>query len=239
MEEKFNPDLHSRAIVALDVSLPDALRIAGDLQGLAGWVKVGMTLYYNAGPTVVSQLKELGYRVFVDLKLFDIPSQVEGAASYLTTGGADMFTVHAAGGYKMLEQALNGAGLAASGDQRDMPLILGVTVLTSMDEAVMQSVGVKGPVDQQVLRLAELAVQAGLGGIVASPRELAMLRAAVGSETVIVTPGVRPVGADSNDQSRTATPLEALSNGADYIVVGRPVTAAVNPREAFLALFDE
>jgi len=228
---------NERIIVALDCGSEEALRLARLLAGEACWGKVGMTLYYAAGPRITAELQELGYRVFVDLKLHDIPHQVEGAAASLVRAGADMLTVHAGGGLKMLEAAR--AGIEATADPKNPPISPAITVLTSLDANGLAEVGVAATPAQQVLRLAALAARAGFSGVVSSPREAAACVALLGSAAEIVTPGVRPRGAATDDQSRVTTPAEALVAGATRLVIGRPITAAADPLQAFRAIVAE
>lgn len=222
-----------RVIVALDCGKDEALDLARKLSGHATWVKIGMTLYYAEGPAIVTAMKDLGFKVFLDLKFHDIPHQVKGAARSATASGADMITMHAVGGPAMMEAAVAGAAEAARENGGDAPVTLGITVLTSMSEADLAATGVSRDLADQVIYLAKTAVDAGLSGVVASPKEAVALRAALGSEAYIVTPGVRPAGAEVGDQSRVTTPARAFENGASHIVVGRPITQAPDPVAAF------
>lgn len=222
-----------RIIVALDCGMSQALDIADALQGSAKWLKVGMTLYYAQGPQIVYDLKEMGYNIFLDLKFHDIPHQVQGAAASATRNGADMITMHAVGGSAMMKAAVEGATQAAEDFGLDVPVMLGITVLTSMDSQALVQSGVTRPLEEQVLALASQAGKAGLSGVVASPREAASLRAELGSQAYIVTPGVRPAGAEAGDQTRIATPQDAFAAGASHIVIGRPITGAPDPAQAF------
>ena len=222
-----------RVIVALDRERDDALRIARRLTGAASWVKIGMTLYYAEGPAIVAALKELGFKVFLDLKFHDIPHQVEGAARSAAASGADLLTVQAVGGRAMMEAACEGARAGAESCGLTRPALLAITVLTSMSQEDLAATGCARSLDEQVLFLAQAASAAGLEGVVASPREAASLRAALGTQALIVTPGVRPAGAEAGDQSRVATPARAFEAGASHIVVGRPITQATDPRAAF------
>jgi orotidine-5'-phosphate decarboxylase len=227
-----------RLIVALDCPPCQARELAARLSGQVAWLKVGMTLYYAAGPSIVGDLKERGFSVFVDLKLHDIPHQVRGAARALAEVGADLLTVHAAGGMAMMRAAVEGvaeAGSAPAGGPAApaRPAILAITVLTSMDTEALRTVGAASSIEEQVVRLATLSREAGLGGVVCSPREASMLRALLGADALIVTPGVRPREAELGDQSRVATPAEACEAGASHLVIGRPITAAPDPVAAF------
>ena len=219
-------------IVALDTDAHTALALARTLQGRVRWLKVGMTLYYAEGPEIVARLRDLGFSVFVDLKLHDIPHQVRGAAREIAHLGGGMFTVHAAGGRAMMEAAVLGACEGSAECGFETPDVLAVTVLTSMDEVALAEVGVAGPVGAQVAALTSLARQAGVQGVVCSPHEAAAARETFGPEALVVTPGVRPAGADRGDQVRVATPADAIAAGASHLVIGRPITEAVDPGAA-------
>lgn len=220
-----------RVIVALDCDRQTALDLAKKLQGKAKWLKVGMTLYYAEGPQIVEIFKLLGFKVFLDLKFHDIPHQVQGAAASAVEAGADMITMHAVGGIPMMQAAQ--AAVDESGTEADT---LAITVLTSMNEETLAQTGVSRGIGEQVKALAACAQEAGLSGVVASPQEAAMLRELLGPDALIVTPGVRPVGAALGDQSRVATPKAAFDAGASHIVVGRPITQADDPAAAFDAV---
>lgn len=220
-----------RVIVALDCDRQTALDLAKKLQGKAKWLKVGMTLYYAEGPQIVEIFKLLGFKVFLDLKFHDIPHQVQGAAASAVEAGADMITMHAVGGIPMMQAAQ--AAVDESDTEADT---LAITVLTSMNEETLAQTGVSRGVGEQVKALAACAQEAGLSGVVASPQEAAMLRELLGPDALIVTPGVRPVGAALGDQSRVATPKTAFDAGASHIVVGRPITQADDPAAAFDAI---
>lgn len=228
-----------RVIVALDCSSEEAMALAEQLQGLASWVKVGMTLYYAEGPAIVAKLKDKGFKVFLDLKFHDIPHQVEGAAYSATLTGADMITMHTVGGVDMMKAAQAGAEKAAQELNVNTPATLGITVLTSMNDAALAETGVSRAMADQVTVLAQQALRSGISGVVASPKEAQKLREDLGPDAYIVTPGVRPAGAALGDQSRVATPTEAFDAGASHIVIGRPITAAPSPKEAFLAIAEE
>ncbi|WP_350453721.1 orotidine-5'-phosphate decarboxylase [Slackia heliotrinireducens] len=220
-----------RIIVALDCDRAEALSLAKQLQGKAKWMKVGMTLYYAEGPNIVEILGLLGYKVFLDLKFHDIPHQVAGAAESAVLAGADMITMHAIGGMQMMEAAQRAVDESGSD-----AATLAITVLTSMDEEQLHQTGVNRTIPEQVQALATRASDAGLSGVVASPQEAGMLRRLLGPDAYIVTPGVRPAGADRGDQSRVATPKEAFDAGASHIVIGRPITQAEDPVAAFDAI---
>lgn len=228
-----------RVMIALDCEADKAISIAYELSGEAAWVKVGMTLYYAYGADLVHMLKARGYKVFLDLKFHDIPHQVRGAARSAAATGADMLTMHAAGGVDMMRAALEGAREGAQMAGMDEPATLGITVLTSMNAEALEQVGVSRKLDEQVLAMAGLTREAGISGVVASPKEAAELRKALGEDTLIVTPGVRPANAALGDQSRVATPKAAFDAGASHIVIGRPITEAANPIEAFRSIASE
>lgn len=229
-----------RIIVALDCGRDEAIELAEKLRGRAKWVKVGMTLYYACGPSIVAAFKQRGYKVFLDLKLHDIPFQIEGAAKSAALTGADMITMHTLGGQAMLEAAQRGVQAAADERGADAPAVtLGITVLTSMDTAALEQIGIARTPADQVALLASVAKDAGISGVVASAQEAAALRQALGSRAYIVTPGVRPAGADAGDQSRIATPAQAFANGASHIVIGRPITKAPDPVSAYDSIVSE
>lgn len=228
-----------RVIVALDCAADEALRLADALEGRASWLKVGMTLYYACGPAIVRALKDRGFNVFLDLKLHDIPFQVEGAAASAAASGADMITMHALGGAAMLAAGQRGVESACAAVGRPAVVTLGITVLTSMDDAALRGIGIERAAAEQVELLAEVAREGGIAGVVASPQEAGLLCRVLGPAAYIVTPGVRPAGADKGDQSRVATPQEAFDAGASHIVIGRPVTCAENPARAFDTIVSE
>lgn len=226
-----------RVIVALDRDRARAFELADALEGKAAWMKVGMTLFYQEGPYLVTALQKRGFKVFLDLKFHDIPHQVRGAARAAAEAGADMMTMHAVGGVSMMRAAVE--GVAEARWVEEDPITLGITVLTSMSAADLAATGVERPVADQVVALARQAHEAGLSGVVASPQEATMLREILGPEAYIVTPGVRPAGSALGDQSRVATPKEAFDNGASHIVIGRPITGQPDPAAAFEAIAKE
>lgn len=233
---------HDQLLVALDVETGDrALALASDLRGVAGGFKVGLRLFTREGPTLVRRLVDSGARVFLDLKFHDIPNTVAQAVEAAVLTGAWMINVHASGGAAMMRAAAQAGADAAARHGRPAPLMIGVTVLTSMDAASLRESGVERPVLDQVLALARLAEGAGLQGVVASPQETAAIRAACGPQFTIVTPGIRgaSAGEEKNDQARTLGPADAVRAGASYIVVGRPVIAAPHPRAAAEAIAEE
>jgi orotidine-5'-phosphate decarboxylase len=221
-----------RICAALDfASWSNAEPFARSVAPHVGLLKVGLELFAAEGPPVVRAAAALGRPVFLDLKLHDIPNTVEGAARSAAASGAALLTVHASGGAEMVRAAVRGAG----GKVR----ILAVTVLTSLDGAALEAIGLAGPPEAAVVRLARLAVDAGAGGIVCSPHEVAAVRAAVGPAPLLVVPGVRPAGAAHGDQARVATPADAVRAGADVIVVGRPLRDANDPVAAAIAIAAE
>lgn len=232
-------DVTGRIMVALDYANAEGAEgLLKQLEGIPCYVKVGMQLFYAAGPGFVASLKERGYKVFLDVKMHDIPNTVKGGAESVTRLGVDVFNVHAAGGKQMMEAALEGVdkGLS-SGAVR--PIVIGVTQLTSTSVQVLNDeIGLTGTVEQAVIRYARLAHAAGLQGVVASPLEVTAIKAACGDGFVTVTPGIRPTGADVGDQSRIMTPAEAFAQGTDYVVIGRPITGAADPRAAIEAIID-
>lgn len=230
-----------KLIVALDVdSLDRALELVEQLQPHVGMFKVGMELYNAVGPRAVQAIRERGGKVFVDLKLHDIPTTVAKAARVLTRNGASIINVHAGGGLAMMQAAASAVQDEAAMLGIEMPQVIAVTVLTSMDQSALNSqLNISGTVEEQVVRWAKLAQQAGLHGVVASPWEIKAIREACGSSFVIITPGIRPMGVKKNDQERVMTPKEAVELGATYLVIGRPITGAENPVQAAKTIVEE
>ena len=221
-------EARDRLIVALDVTTAaEAQKLVQAVGDSVSTFKVGKQLFTAEGPSVVRDLVASGRKVFLDLKFHDIPNTVAGAVRAAAGLGVSMLTVHASGGAKMLRAAAD-----AAQSSKNPPLVLAVTVLTSLGNEDLQEVGVSGGVAGQVLRLAGLARENGCRGVVASPQEVKQLRATLGAGFAIVTPGVRPAGADPGDQARIATPAEAIRNGASHLVVGRPITEAKHPAQA-------
>jgi orotidine-5'-phosphate decarboxylase len=224
-----------RLIVALD--FPDsktALSLVDRLEGVCHWFKVGLELYLAEGNALVSELRRRGYSVFLDLKLHDIPNTVASAVRSAARAGAQMLTVHASGGPSMLRAAVEAAGQTPGA-----PTLLAVTVLTSLDQAELAATGIASTTGEQVERLARLAVDAGIPGLVASAEELARLRERLGPEPLLVIPGIRLPTDAIGDQKRIATPGGAVAAGASYLVVGRPITRAVSPYAAAQTFLDE
>ena len=220
-------------VFALDVNTLDEAREQGErFTGLLRWVKVGARLFCSAGPPVVDLLRAQGFQVFLDLKFHDIPDQVRGACQEAGRLGASMMTIHCCGGPAMMQAAVEGANAGAAAAGESPPTVLGVTVLTSIDTATLGLIGVPRQPLAQVEALAALARTSGLGGIVCSPREVGVLRSHHERPFVLLTPGIRPVGSSADDQARTATPAAAVADGADYLVVGRPIRTATDPAAA-------
>jgi len=239
-------DAHPRSslIVALDFdSLTSALKFAKHVADLVGMFKIGSQLFMAAGPTAVREVAALGPGVFLDLKFHDIPNTVAGAVlSCAAMTGVQLVNVHALGGSAMLHAAAQAIS-AGQPMGADRPRLLAVTILTSMDQKAIREVGISGPPKDRVLKLAKLSKAAGVDGVVASVQEARAIRKACGRDFLIVTPGVRPKDrspvAKADDQARTATPTEAIRAGADFLVVGRPILAAEDPRAAAQAIVDE
>ena len=224
-----------RLIVALDVSTAaEAQKLVRAVGDAVTTFKVGKQLFTAEGPALVRELVGFGKKVFLDLKFHDIPNTVASAVRSAAALNVAMLTVHASGGAKMLRAAADAAKSA-----KNPPLVLAVTVLTSLGDEDLQEIGIAGGAANQVLRLAELARNNGCLGVVASPQEVKQLRAMLGTGFAIVTPGVRPTGSDAGDQARIATPAEAIRNGATHLVVGRPITEAKDPAQAAGAILKE
>lgn len=234
------PDAAWRVIVAVDVdTLDEARALLERLRGTLSGCKIGTQLFTAAGPPAVELARKLGFSVFLDLKFHDIPNTVAGAVRSATRLGVTMLNVHASGGLQMMRAAAEAAAEESTRLGVKPPVCLAVTVLTSLDrQRLSQEVGVSRSVEGHVLHLAELAREAGFDGCVASPREIHLLRTTLGRSWVIVTPGIRPVERD-DDQVRIATPAAAVQAGADYLVIGRPITAAPDPVAAARAILAE
>jgi orotidine-5'-phosphate decarboxylase len=227
-------DPKDRLAVALD--FPDeeqALALVDRLGNTCQWFKVGMELYYATGNSIIHHLRDRGFNVFLDLKLHDIPNTVAGAVRSVTQTGASLLTIHAGGGAAMMSAAAEAACAPGS------PRLLAVTVLTSMDATQLTGIGITASPADQVLRLARLAQASGIDGMVCSPEEVALLRKETGLETLLVIPGIRPTGSALGDQKRIATPAQAIADGASLLVVGRPITRAIDPVHAARAILHE
>lgn len=226
---------YEKVIIALDTpNEKRALELVRLLKDKVSTFKVGLELFCFNGPDIVKKINDQGCKVFLDLKFHDISNTVAGAARAAANTDAFMFNVHASGGREMMRKAREAV---ASAGTPNKPIILGVTVLTSLDEKDLNAVNIDKTPLEQVITLAKLAKDSDLDGVVASPKEITAIREAVGQDFLIVTPGVRPSWATVGDQKRVMTPREALDAGADYIVVGRPVTAAEDPVKALDELF--
>lgn len=226
---------YNKVIIALDT--PDdrkALDIVRLLKDKISVFKVGLELFCASGPEIVKKINDEGCKVFLDLKFHDIPNTVAGAVKSCISAGPFMLDVHASGGLEMMTKAKEAAEGAQSGKK---PILLAITVLTSLDEKDLAAMNIDKMPKEQVKTLAYLAKKAGLDGVVASPKEISAIRETVGKDFLIVTPGVRPTWAAAGDQKRIMTPAQALDKGANYIVVGRPVTAAADPLDALSKLF--
>lgn len=224
---------NQRLIVALDFSsMTQAEKMVETLGGSVSYYKVGMELYYSAGNRIIQYLREQNKEIFLDLKLHDIPNTVARGVRTLTALGVSMLNVHAFGGPAMLRAAADAVADEVERLRVNKPKLIAVTVLTSMDQKEWAGIGQTSELAGQVVEFALLAQAAGIDGVVASPQEAAHIRKACGEDFLIVTPGIRPQGSALNDQSRVATPYGALASGASHLVVGRPVTAAADPREA-------
>jgi orotidine-5'-phosphate decarboxylase len=231
-----------RIILALDVSTArEALRLVETCRDQVGAFKIGMELFHACGPSILTQARDAGAeRIFYDGKLYDIPNSVAGAARGIGRLGVWLTTVHALGGTTMMRAAQAAAAEGAAAAGLPAPKVIAITLVTSIDGAVMnRELGIPGEPDAQVVRLARIAQDAGLSGVVASPQEATAIRAACGAGFLLVTPGVRPAGAEAGDQRRVSTPGQAVRAGADYLVIGRSVTQAADPGAALRAINDE
>lgn len=229
-----------RLIVALDVSTMDAMKeIVTSLGDAVSFYKVGMELFYAEGEQTVRYLQEQNKQVFLDLKLHDIPNTVAHGVSSLTRLGANLITMHGQGGPVMMKAAVQAARETAEQLGVERAKLLAITVLTSFDDEAWTSTGGQLPISDQVIRLAKLAKECGMDGVVCSALEAKMIREACGDDFLIVTPGIRPSFAATNDQKRIATPASALQDGASRLVIGRPITQAENPRKAVRLIIEE
>ncbi|GAB6152388.1 orotidine-5'-phosphate decarboxylase [Desulfosporosinus burensis] len=229
---------NNRVMVALDVpGREEALALARVLQGSGCWLKVGLELYSYTGPAMIQELKTMGFPIFLDLKLHDIPNTVERAIRGFVQCGVDMINVHCSGGYDMMARAAYAVREEGSKLER-VPKVIGVTVLTSISESQFsEEMGIQRNLRDHVVSLAKLATKAGLDGVVASAMEAREIRQITNPEFLIVTPGIRPAWSEAHDQMRVLTPVEALAAGSSYLVVGRPITRAEDPRQALERLW--
>lgn len=233
-------DPKERIIVALDVDSSDkGNMIVDELLGEVGAFKVGLQLFASAGPEFVRKLSSDGHRIFLDLKLHDIPNTVAKAAVEATRLGVWMFNVHASGGGEMMRRTKDEVASVCERESLDLPKIIAVTVLTSSDNNVLREIGIESEVEKQVVKLAQLTAKYGLDGVVASPRESSLIKQSVGRDLLVVTPGIRSASGTFDDQKRVTTAAVAIANGSDYIVIGRPITEAGNKREAAQAIVRE
>lgn len=231
--------LAQKIIIALDVKTgQDALALVDRLDA-AEVFKVGLELFTAEGPALFDGLKARNKRLFLDLKLHDIPNTVAGAVASGTRHGIQMMTLHAAGGQEMMARAKEAAVTTAHNTGLDRPLLLGVTILTSLKESQLAEIGMEANTEAQVLRLARLARDSGMDGVVCSPWEIELIKKDCGQDFMVVSPGIRPAWAAAQDQKRIMTPSQAIEKGANFIVIGRPVTQASSPSEAFARIVDE
>lgn len=232
--------MKDKLIVALDYSAEEPVKqLVTSLADSVSYYKVGMELYYSVGESIIQYLKQQHKNVFLDLKLYDIPNTVAKGLSALTRLGADMMNVHASGGSLMMRKAAEAVANEADRLSIVRPKVIAVTILTSMSQEQWGEMGHTSEIRDQVVRLALLAKENGMDGVVASPQEAAAIRSVCGDDFLIVTPGVRPIGAAVNDQSRIATPASALRQGSTHLVIGRPITAATDGQAAAKAIIEE
>lgn len=231
----------NKLVVALDVeTVNEARRLAASLRGIAGMFKIGSQLFTAAGPDFVKEIVKSGEKIFLDLKFHDIPNTVAAASVEAARLGVSMFNVHASGGAAMMRRTADAVTECAAAEGLPRPAILAVTVLTSSDDATLLEIGLQEKAPAMVGRLAQLAANSGMDGVVASAREVSIVRTAVSKPGfIIVTPGVRPSGANKDDQARVMSPREAIAAGADYLVVGRPIIAATDPARAAQTILEE
>jgi orotidine-5'-phosphate decarboxylase len=231
----------NKLIVALDVSTAQQARqLVQTLRGVVGMFKIGSQLFTGAGPGIVREIIKSGSRVFLDLKFHDIPSTVAAAGAEATRLGVSLFNLHAAGGSEMMRRTAEAVSKTADAEGLTRPSVIAVTVLTSADAATLSEIGISFSTEDQVRSLSLLAEASGMDGVVASPREIALVRSAIKRESfLVVTPGIRPSGSELDDQKRVMTPAEAFSDGADYLVVGRPITGAKDPKQAAEHIIEE
>lgn len=241
MKKNKAPSLSDRVIVALDRSdLRSAKRLVNELKDSIKIFKIGTELFTSCGPKAVEMVRQAGAQVFLDLKFHDIPNTVAQSVRAATKLGVFMLNVHVSGGLQMMQEACVAVADEARKRSVKAPKLVGVTVLTSLSQKeAEQEIGFTRPVEDIVVGYAELAAKAGLDGVVASAKEVKKLKAKLGPQFLIVTPGIRPLGAELGDQQRVVTPHEAFKLGSDYIVIGRPITEATDPQQAVRQIFDE
>ncbi len=225
--------------MALDVgSEEQALALVRELDK-AEIFKVGFQLFTAEGPSLLRKIQKMRKKVFLDLKLHDIPNTVAETVKVAVKHGAHMLTIHSSGGREMMERAVEAAATEAQKEGKEKPILLAVTILTSFKNGELREIGMAADTSSQVLRLAKLAQEAEMDGLVCSPQEIDIVRKEIGPELLLVVPGIRPSGASADDQKRIMTPPLALAKGADYLVIGRPIIEALSPREAFLRIVEE
>ena len=229
-----------RLIVALDFhNFDDVKKIVNELSDSVNYYKVGMELFYSVGLPVIEFLKSKDKKIFLDLKLHDIPNTVANGLCSLMNLGANILNVHATGGYTMMKTAIDKLKAESESKNIERPKLIAITVLTSINQEDWQDLGFQNQMKNQAVRFAKLAQKAGLDGVVASPQESKSIRESCGENFLIITPGIRPIGSAINDQSRIATPAQALKNGSSKLVIGRPIIASDNPRQAALSIIEE
>ncbi len=240
MSQLTKTDPKDRIIFALDVEhFSEAQRWVNLLKDHIGMFKVGKQLFTHAGPKVIDMIRKKGQKVFLDLKYHDIPNTVAKAGAEATKFEVSMFNLHALGGFEMMKKTVEASRAVAKDLGLPRPLILAITVLTSMDEEGIKEVGIQGPIPEEVGRLALLSMKAGLDGVVASPKEIEIIRDRCGEKFLIVTPGIRHPSEKKDDQKRTLSPKEAIAAGADYLVIGRPIKEAKDPLEAVQKIIED
>ncbi len=240
MSHSTKTDPKEKIIFALDVEhFSEAQRWVNLLKDRIGMFKVGKQLFTHAGPKVIDMIRKKGQKVFLDLKYHDIPNTVAKAGAEATKLEVSMFNLHALGGFEMMKKTVEASRAVAKDIGLPRPLILAITILTSMDEEAINEVGIQGPIPEEVGRLALLSMKAGLDGVVASPKEIEIIRQRCGEKFLIVTPGIRHPSEKKDDQKRTLSPKEAIAAGADYLVIGRPIKEAKDPLEAVQKIIED
>jgi orotidine-5'-phosphate decarboxylase len=233
-------NIRNHLIVALDFpTAHEALQTAVELRGLVDYLKVGKQLFTAAGPELVRKLISMDFKIFLDLKFHDIPNTAAAAAVEAVKLGVSIFNVHISGGRKMMQETVRQVESFTKESNKEKPLIIGVTVLTSLDDNDMQDLGISRSVMEQVEFLSRLGKEAGLDGVVSSAKEIPIIRRTCGDDFKIITPGIRPARAATDDQKRVVTPADALKMGADFLVIGRPITKAVDKADAVNRIMDD